>query len=111
MWHTIDVCHACFPTFSTPQASKLDAIAFNDILPSKESKINDDTRVSLRSNVAIGKGIAMDLDVPGRVRFVRDHDLRFRITEGNGQWVIRMTFVVLLDLLLECGIFPDGIDD
>src|SRR5271170_3864746 len=49
---------------------------------------NDSRR--FRTHVTIRKGVPMNLDMPWCVRFVWDHDLRFRIAEGNRKRVIRV---------------------
>jgi hypothetical protein len=53
----------------------------------------------------------MNLDVPWCVRFVWDHDLRFRIAEGNRKRVIGVALMVFFDPILEFRIIPDGINN
>jgi hypothetical protein len=59
-------------------------ILFTNVRLAKEPQVDDNSRIGLGSDVTVREGIAMNLNMPGEVRGIRDHHLRLRIIEWNG---------------------------
>lgn len=103
LWHPIDILGGIF--------TERDTIVFDNLSLSEPAQIDYNTRVGLGSNISVRECIAMNLNMPWCVRFVRDQNLRLWILEGNWQGVFRMLLSVRINLIFEFWIFGDRINE
>jgi hypothetical protein len=109
--HSIYIRYSGFPVADLGrERTKLNLIFMDDVLLAEETKINDNTRIRLWTNIAIRECIAVNLDVPRKVLGAWDHNLRLRITERNRKRVLGVSLPMLLDPLGKTRIFGDGLD-
>ena len=87
-----------------------DVIIFADVLLSKEPKVQDDTRIGSGSDITIGKGVAVNLNVILVLVIIPNHELRFGVIEWDRERIAGMFGLVNFDRFLVVGVGLDSID-